>query len=82
MERAVESVSPLHAYGKTTVRKPADIDEMDAALDLLGMIEMALYSEFHWGENNQPIERVRGALGQALKILQPLRERINDGTVN
>jgi hypothetical protein len=66
-----------HADANTSVRETPDIDVMDAALDLLGTIEMALYSEFYWGEKNKQIERVRGALGQAMKLLKPLRDKID-----
>jgi len=53
-----------------------DIDAMDAGLDVLLTVEIALSSDETWSDR-QEVMALRGAIVQAMRLLRPVREQIN-----
>ena len=57
---------------------PPDIIAMDAGLGLVTTIEIAMSSREAWGDGNEDIMALRDALTQAMRLLRPVREAINE----
>lgn len=54
-----------------------DLDMMDAGLDLLATVELALSSREAFSDRDEAMV-LRGALLQAMKLIRPVRDKINE----
>ena len=54
-----------------------DVDAMDAGLDLLATIDLALSSHEAFSDRDEAMA-LRGAVIQAMRLLRPVREAINE----